>query len=392
MFAAFFPNQQQRAERQHLRDVITHCRKKLRHDHDLLSNQQEKAFSCEIQMARNALNAKAPGLARVTESLIDSFNRCFPQPGAGTLRENGDVILVAFVVAMAVKAFFFQPFKIPTGSMQPTLNGITVRASKPHEKTWWYRLVSLPLFGEHVIHFEARSDGMLSELKQVKYGPLHYGGGRGFLNFLPKDATEFRVGNEKYSLPMELNKFRSDVLGSGDDGSSPLLRYGRLFKKGDVILDCVVQTGDQLFVDRFTYNFRKPERGDIFVFETHDLPVSSPGEFYIKRLAGVPGDTLEIKDPDLYVNGEKIANPVGFQRVMSCENGYRGYTSKLSGQTHLTGPDDPYSLKAKECFALGDNSFSSQDSRMWGTVPYRNIVGRGFFVYWPFTHHFGRIE
>jgi signal peptidase I len=153
----------------------------------------------------------------------------------------------------------------------------------------------------------------------------------------------------------------------------------------------VVKTGDQLFVDRCTYNFRKPSRGDVFVFETHNIPVGSPGDFYIKRLAGLPGDKLQVRDGMLYVNG-RIAEEPGFCRVMSRTDGYRGYGSFSPQAKRLAKPDDVVSLEERQYYALGDNSFSSADSRFWGSVPYKNIVGRGFFVYWPFKPHFGRIE
>ncbi len=377
--------------RQTLEDLIGHCWKKLRRDSDMLSERQETLFRREIQKADNALHADTPDLERTGEALVSAYQRCFPSEKSSAWRENGEVILVALVVAMAVRAFFLQPFKIPTGSMQPTLNGITIRATQPRERTWWYRAVCLPLFGERVIHWVAEEDGVFNEVRPVSIPPLHYGGRRGFSNLLPMDATEVRVGFVKYLFPAGPQKFE-EVLRASSPSGAPLLRPGQFFRKGETILDCVVQTGDQLFVDRFTYNFRKPRRGDVFVFETRDLPVPTPGEFYIKRLAGVPGDTLQIRDPDLHVNGAKITEPVGFARVMSLKDGYRGYTSHLPGQHWLRGPEATFQVKPSEYFAMGDNSFFSADSRFWGTVPYRNIVGRGYFVYWPFTRHFGRVE
>lgn len=392
MFSKFLSNRRQRAERRHLRELIDHCWKRWRQDHDLLSAKQETAFRCEVQQAQNALTAEAPDLPKSGDALVAAYNRCFPPLPAASWRENGEVILVALVVAMAVRAFFLQPFKIPTGSMQPTLNGITVRAAKPVETRWWYRLVSAPLFGETVIHHVAEADGALSSYREAHYGWFHYGGAHGFSSLFSSDATEFTVGQTRYSVPLERGKFEAEVLGGSISAKTPLLDRERTFKKGETILSCVVQTGDHLFVDRFTYHFRKPDRGDVFVFETRDIEnitAATRGEFYIKRLAGLPGDTLQIKDPYLWVNGEIIAEPRGFCRVMSEKDGYRGYTSHLTGKAPLV---EPTALKAREYFALGDNSYSSSDSRVWGPVPYKAIVGRGFFVFWPFTRHFGRVD
>ncbi len=380
-----------RQEDQAYGELIAYCWKRLQRHRDRLAPKQEAALRIQIQKTDNALQARAPDVGRQAEALGAAWHRAFPEEKHSAWRENGEVILVALVVAMAVRAYFLQPFKIPTGSMQPTLNGVTLRTIQPHERTWWYRAICLPIFGERVIRFVAEQEGSFEGVRTVRFGPLHYGGQRGFFSLLPMEATQFRVAGRDYTFPCELQKFESEVLHSASATKRPRLSPQTVFHKGDTILECVVQTGDQLFVDRFTYNFRKPQRGDVFVFETKDLPVSMPGDFYIKRLAGLPGDTLEIRDPNLLVNGAVIESPAGFGRVMSLRDGYRGYTSRLPGQIWLR-PEETKHLNEHEYFALGDNSFFSADSRMWGIVPYKNIVGRGFFVYWPFTRHFGRVE
>src|SRR5439155_4928294 len=104
-----------------------------------------------------------------------------------------------------------------------------------------------------------------------------------------------------------------------------VLPRGR-YKKGDVIARGAIDTGDQVFVDKFSYNFVKPHRGDVFVFRTDNIPAIRPDPetgppFYIKRLAGLPGDTLRIDPPFLYVNGKK-AEGFGFERVMSAKPPY----------------------------------------------------------------------
>jgi len=377
MILRFFKKDPRQIEGRQLHEAIVHCHKRWRRDRDLLSPQQEQNFLRELQKARNALTAETANPGEANKRLVAAYERCFQFPEQSDWVES---IFVALVIAMAVRAFFLQPFKIPTGSMQPTLNGITVHARQPHEQNSWYPWVAPVLFGQKVVHLIARSDGEL-EFRMIKQKRL-----------LSSEAIELRIGLDRHVVPLEHRVFINDVLGDSRPGSEPLLQRHQSFKRGETILDCVRQTGDYLFVDRFTYNFRKPRRGEVFVFETHDLDVSQPGEFFIKRIAGVPGDKLQIKDPDLHVNGEKIHEPIGFVRVMSEKNGYRGYTSRLPGMKHLNNPEAPFSCGEKDYFALGDNSFASQDSRMWGPVPHKNIVGRGFFVHWPFTRHFGRME
>src|SRR4029453_7444015 len=91
---------------------------------------------------------------------------------------------------------------------------------------------------------------------------------------------------------------------------------GRIFRRGDIIARGAIDTGDQVFVDKFSYNFVKPHRGDVFVFRTDNIPAIRPDPqggppFYIKRLAGLPGDRLRIDPPFLYVNSKK-AGGYGF--------------------------------------------------------------------------------
>ena len=113
-------------------------------------------------------------------------------------------------------------------------------------------------------------------------------------------------------------------------------------------------------------------------------------QFYIKRLAGLPNDQLRIDQPRLYLNGSLATEP-GFVRVMSAKDGYRGYTNMLQFP-HLQTATDIFTVPPDNYFALGDNSKNSSDSRNWGVVPAENVVGRGLFVYWPFTRHWGLIH
>jgi len=103
------------------------------------------------------------------------------------------------------------------------------------------------------------------------------------------------------------------------------------------------RAGDQVFVDRITYQFRDPRRADVFVFRTTgirgieiNLDPTFGSQFYIKRLAGLPGDALRIDAPRLFLNGKEAAN-APFRRVMSCENGYRGYSNPGAAR-YLTTP------------------------------------------------------
>jgi signal peptidase I len=103
--------------------------------------------------------------------------------------------------------------------------------------------------------------------------------------------------------------------------------------------------------------------------------------YFIKRLGGLPGDTIRIDPPLLFINDEQ-PKEFGFQRVMQAKPPYRGYTV---GRQYLSKATQTFTVPPHSYFALGDNSYFSFDSRYWGPVPEENLVGRGLWVYWPFT-------
>src|SRR5438128_373954 len=132
---------------------------------------------------------------------------------------------------------------------------------------------------------------------------------------------------------------------------------GRTYHRGEIIARGSVDTGDQVFVDKCSYNFVKPHRGDVFVFRTkhifgirEDPQAGSP--FYIKRLAGLPGDTLRIDPPLLYING-KIEQGLGLAVVRPTKRPYRAYAL---GRDYLAQPKSSFTVPEHEYFALGDTA------------------------------------
>lgn len=133
--------------------------------------------------------------------------------------------------------------------------------------------------------------------------------------------------------------------------------------------------GDKLFVNKFLYRFREPERWEIIVFKYPE----EPRKDFIKRVVGFGGETLEIRDGELVVNGRLEQAPPGVRN-----NFYYNQEPFAGLGQKITIPEDSY-------FVLGDNSLSSRDSRYWGFVPKKNLVGKAFFRWWP-PRRFGRIE
>lgn len=173
-----------------------------------------------------------------------------------------------------------------------------------------------------------------------------------------------------------------------------LLETGVKVAAGDSLLRFDVTLGDALFVDRISYHFKRPAVGDPFVFRTNKI-LNAVGQatgdytpkYYIKRLAGEAGETLEIKDYQLLVNGEPRDEVEAFERNAVREGEYSGYINDrlMSAGRSMTVPD-------KHFVALGDNSANSADSRYYGFVPEESVVGKAIFIYYPFTKRWGVAE
>lgn len=129
-------------------------------------------------------------------------------------------------------------------------------------------------------------------------------------------------------------------------------------------MENTIMTGDRVFGNRLTYRFGDPERGDIAIFRYPD----DESELYIKRVMGLPGDTIEIKDGLLYLNNseEPLAEP---------------YLKEIP-----TGDFGPYQVPEGCYFMLGDNRNKSNDSRMWENtyVTRENVLAKAVFRYYPF--------
>lgn len=125
---------------------------------------------------------------------------------------------------------------------------------------------------------------------------------------------------------------------------------------------------ERIFINKFVYHFEPIERGDVVVFW---YPLDRSKSF-IKRVIGLPGDTIDIRDGHLYLNGNEMAEPY----VPA------SYLDASSYAPRTLGPD--------EYFVMGDHRDSSNDSRMFGPVPRQYIYGKAVFAYWP-ADHFGSL-
>lgn len=111
-----------------------------------------------------------------------------------------------------------------------------------------------------------------------------------------------------------------------------------------------------------------PKLGDVIAFKSPDDP-SIP---WIKRVAALPGETLEIKNEILYINGQKIQHPA-LQNIKHPPMDYVGMEGK------------PYRVPENHIFVIGDNSANSHDSRAFGAIPLSDVIGKAYKIYWPFS-------
>lgn len=124
---------------------------------------------------------------------------------------------------------------------------------------------------------------------------------------------------------------------------------------------------EYILTNLITLRLNKPKVGDVVVFKAPN----DPEKDYIKRVIGVPGDTVSIKDGEVYVNGNRLNQKVYLNSTVKTYGG-----SFLHDNETVTVPENSY-------FVLGDNRSGSSDSREWGFVSFKSIIGQSLFVYWP---------
>jgi len=126
--------------------------------------------------------------------------------------------------------------------------------------------------------------------------------------------------------------------------------------------------GEYLLADKITIHFKEPQRGDVIIFKQTDTAD------YIKRIIGLPDDTVEVRDGSFFVNGQSLD-----------ESGYLDSGVYTEGGSFLS-EGDVFTVPVGKLFVAGDNRQHSSDSRSFGPVNYDNIKGRAVVIYWPLSH------
>ncbi|HOE95466.1 MAG TPA: signal peptidase I [Candidatus Sumerlaeota bacterium] len=257
------------------------------------------------------------------------------EPLTRRLRDLADELVFVFVIVMFVKLFLVELYKIPTGSMTPTL------------------------LGGHIAHVDLNEDG------------------RRDIIYFDQDqsyALAFVWNGERYVARPDLNP----------DGPflDRLIRAGRTGKQFDRIL-----------VNKLAYWFRGPRRGEIVIFKVPRSIYRREAPIYIKRLVGEPNDLLTF-DPAgrLIVNGRLQEEPDFFktQRYNPVIRVTTNHFERIPDIHYL--PEDRHSVRLESIaipeghyYVFGDNTAGSLDSRYWGGVEQDHFKGRAFLRVWPLT-------
>jgi signal peptidase I len=389
----------------------------------MLLNEQRDILKAEnierIEGAIASMNAVLranPGKEAIQKemaSLETVANANFKPYASAAIRENVKEIMVAITTIMAFTNFFLMLTKIPTGSMQPTLYGITDEniLDKPEIPNFLGRVKDYWVSGIQYNYFVAPVDGVFEGAEAP----------RTVFPFVQKQRFKFAGQFHTLWFPGE------GLFGFSESGPQmrAVVKPG-VVKKGDYVFATKVYAGDHLLVDRFTYNFRKPDRGEIVVFKTRGIEGLVQDQLYIKRLVGLPGETVQVGDDQhLVIDHHRLsASDRRFEWVYSFDvtkdplanaktpddwNDARAHTSrkppyrghvndKVARDLYHFGnglaplfADGTSTFKIKEghYMAMGDNTLNSRDSREWGDFDRKNMIGKCWFVYWPITDRFG---
>ncbi|MFZ5806685.1 MAG: signal peptidase I [Verrucomicrobiota bacterium] len=375
-----FKNFQFRKYHKWAESVIQYLRKERKYSHDILSIKDLQKYDDALLGLEKikSMECEAVEMETHVEAFMKKYEALVLPNSERNWRENVEVFFVALVIALGIRAYILQPFKIPTHSMKPSLYGVLCEPRQGEKKPNFFKCaVDFLIFGKTYHRIEVKTDGVLHGVKESR-----------ILGVLPSKITEFYVGMDRYWVWASLKQLSE--LGYSYE-------MGQKCVKGEELVNFSEQAGDHLFVNKIAYHFRLPKRGEVFVFTTQDIELIEANlqmqniegaQYYIKRCVGIGGDALRIVPPYLYINGD-VQRGKSFERVYSMKNGYNGY---VLGGNYMASAEDTYQLMPDRFWAMGDNSRQSLDSRFWGPVPRKNLVGSAWVVYWPFGKRWGWID
>ena len=403
---------------------------------DLLSAEEMALIASMEAKLQGALDQK-PCDYEAVDVLIDELHLALEKNGGKIYPVSGftdyvEMVVMAAIVAGSIRSFCLQPFKIPTNSMWPTYNGMTAEVRQPHEPApsvpmqVWRRItdwaathvvvaetsgeIKIPLdflgYDKGVKRYRLRPHAPNVGSQEIVIGsqvqsvsiPADFNlDGVLLRTFFAEDATLplRRQDNDRWEKVLATAQAENRI---EETSIGPLLRTGRRVAQGGVVLNFDILTGDMLFVDRVSYHFVEPTRGQTIVFRTHHIQglsdrLGNPSQnYYVKRLAGTPGDRLRIdNDGKLWVNGSVVdqPTPMVLNSKRATKLGYFGYIADIGDHAYSIPLTKEYTVTPGHYYALGDNSANSFDSRGWGEVPAEDLVGSPLIILHPFSVRWG---
>lgn len=352
---------ERRRQRKGAADLLRHARFVRSMREDITSADDLSLLTSSETVVRESMRTTdLSTLSVATGDLEDAISKIMPARRFPVIREYVEIFAVALGVAMGCRAYFVQPYKIPTGSMQPTLWGITHHEQENPGLTdrMPLKLAKWIVTGEWYSEVRAKTSGTLNRV---------------IMAGVPHDQSVYDIDGTYHELPR---------------GQESRIATGTDVKKGDVLWSGIKVSGDHVFVNRMAWHYRAPRRSEVSVFETDGIEGVRPNTHYIKRMIALPGDSLAIEPPGIRINGE-IWKSHGIGAISaSSDGGYREppvvYGSDGALKPTYLPPGLTQTLSGGEYVMFGDNTSSSHDSRYWGVVPEANLVGPASSVYWPF--------
>lgn len=337
--------------------------------------------------------------------------------------DNAEVFWVAAFLAIGIRSFFFQPFRIPTCSMFPSFSGMQtcLHENSKERPNWWNKPFRWLTIGAENYYYKAPCDGfvkiplfnrqeMLRYNSHVRY-EIETGrevGNLWFKHFFPKPYKVYLlwIGDQQVRIrvPFEFTDMEAvlrkkffpnyksfdqllrsenvDISYKREQGY--FVKTSNYAKKGECFLHFDICAGDMLFVDRLTYHFRRPNIGEAIVFRTGNIPLLDKDLYYIKRLVGCSGDLLSIEKGKLLRNRYPMSECSAFINNNLQKGLYPGYCAQ-----GFLEKGREFIVNSGFFFVLGDNSPFSYDSRFWGEVPKKDVIGKAAFVIHPFSWRWG---
>ncbi len=378
-----------------------HVRRLLRWQRDLLDEKDIARAQAALEKVELAWTAGGQGdeLQDALRELDECVEATLSDPSLNKPRECFEILTLALLLILALRTFLVQPMAIPSGSMQPTLYGVTVTdlrssAAKVPE-SWSEELWQWLVYGKRYFHVVAKGPGKIEQIMEPE--PI-----LSFLDLPRLRKQRFRVGEHTYTLWFVTDNLPPIVK---VPTSRLVFLYGGAkadysYQTGEDILRVLVTGGDHILVDRLTYNFRKPRRGEIIVFLASHISGLQDGVHYIKRLVGLGGERIRIgNDRHLRVNGRRLDEKTPFfEQVYGglgapADSRYSGHLNDLGAQALGMGrgsiaskfPNErmEFVVRPRHYLVMGDNTVSSYDGRKFGDFAQELVVGRQIGAYWP---------